>query len=575
MCIPVRLSSSSRWGHGLGAIVLVLPAIAAGVSLSSAPVMASPTASPSTQTTTITTVGETPYAVPASAYALQVTVVGSAGASIGGNPTQPDGAAGSGAEVQATITPPTGVPTLYVEVGSASEGPSPAYESGGGTTGYGGGGYSDFGGAGGGASDIQTCSASAAGCTDTAVPATDPRLLVAGGGGGGGENGFLNGTGGAGGSAGSAGTTVTGPGAGGGGASPDGLAGSGAGLGDSATAAAGGPGDASVCPTLSGGIGSPGQGGIGEDDVEGDGSMGAGGGGGWVGGSGGGEGGCYEASGAGGGGGGGASYVEASATDVSVSTAGATSPEVIIVAELAVAPALTSADGTTFTIGQAGTFSVAATGGPVPALSDGAATLPSGVTFADNGDGTATLAGTPAAGTVGSYPFTITASNGTDPDATQDFTLTVAQAATTISVTSSPNPSTAGEAVTITATVQLVAGSGTPTGSVTISVDGYPIGTVALDSGQATLSTSTLAAGTHAITAVYAGNASYAGSVTATTDLQVVTVPVPATGAGAAAAPTTGAGIPLLVLGGLLLLLATWRRRPATGTPGADGLGGR
>jgi hypothetical protein len=55
----------------------------------------------------------------------------------------------------------------------------------------------------------------------------------------------------------------------------------------------------------------------------------------------------------------------------------------------------------------------------------------------------------------------------------------------------------------------------------------------------------------------------------------VVTVPVPATGAGAAAAPTTGAGIPLLALGGLLLLLAAWRRRPATGMPGAEGLGGR
>ena len=35
--------------------------------------------------------------------------------------------------------------------------------------------------------------------------------------------------------------------------------------------------------------------------------------------------------------------------------------------------------------------------------------LPSGVTFTDNGDGTATLAGTPAAGTAGSYPITITA----------------------------------------------------------------------------------------------------------------------------------------------------------------------
>ena len=35
--------------------------------------------------------------------------------------------------------------------------------------------------------------------------------------------------------------------------------------------------------------------------------------------------------------------------------------------------------------------------------------LPAGVTFTDNGDGTATLAGTPAAGTGGTYPLTITA----------------------------------------------------------------------------------------------------------------------------------------------------------------------
>ena len=50
-------------------------------------------------------------------------------------------------------------------------------------------------------------------------------------------------------------------------------------------------------------------------------------------------------------------------------------------------------------------------------------TLPSGVTFVDNGDGTATLAGT--ATVAGTYPLTITASNGTAPDATQPFTLTV------------------------------------------------------------------------------------------------------------------------------------------------------
>ena len=41
------------------------------------------------------------------------------------------------------------------------------------------------------------------------------------------------------------------------------------------------------------------------------------------------------------------------------------------------------------------------------------------MTFTDNGDGTATLAGTPAAGTGGTYPITITATNGVGTDATQ------------------------------------------------------------------------------------------------------------------------------------------------------------
>ena len=54
--------------------------------------------------------------------------------------------------------------------------------------------------------------------------------------------------------------------------------------------------------------------------------------------------------------------------------------------------------------------------------------MPSGVNFTDNGDGTATLSGTPAAGTGGTYQFTITAANGNLPNATQSFTLTVGQA---------------------------------------------------------------------------------------------------------------------------------------------------
>src|SRR5262249_7044591 len=51
--------------------------------------------------------------------------------------------------------------------------------------------------------------------------------------------------------------------------------------------------------------------------------------------------------------------------------------------------------------------------------------LPSGVTFTDNGNGTATLAGTPAAGTGGPYTLTITAANGVAPNATQTFFLGV------------------------------------------------------------------------------------------------------------------------------------------------------
>jgi hypothetical protein len=91
-------------------------------------------------------------------------------------------------------------------------------------------------------------------------------------------------------------------------------------------------------------------------------------------------------------------------------------------------PLITSADHTTFAVGSAGTFTVTTTPGvPAATTITETGTLPSGVTFTDNGDGTATLAGTPAAGTGGSYPITIKASNGVPPDAVQSFTLTVTE----------------------------------------------------------------------------------------------------------------------------------------------------
>jgi hypothetical protein len=92
-----------------------------------------------------------------------------------------------------------------------------------------------------------------------------------------------------------------------------------------------------------------------------------------------------------------------------------------------VAPAITSGNNTTFVAGVPGTFTVTTTGYPNAALGETGTTLPAGVTFVDNGNGTATLAGTATA--AGTYSITITASNGTSPNATQSFTLTVSPAA--------------------------------------------------------------------------------------------------------------------------------------------------
>ena len=89
--------------------------------------------------------------------------------------------------------------------------------------------------------------------------------------------------------------------------------------------------------------------------------------------------------------------------------------------------AILTGNSTTFTVGVPGTFTVMTSGSPTPTLTETPPLLPTGVTFVDNGDGTATLAGTPAAGTGGAYPITITANNGVDLPALQTFTLTINQ----------------------------------------------------------------------------------------------------------------------------------------------------
>src|SRR6185369_16936632 len=98
------------------------------------------------------------------------------------------------------------------------------------------------------------------------------------------------------------------------------------------------------------------------------------------------------------------------------------------------APAISSANNTTFIAGTAGSFNVTTTGYPVPARSE-AGVLPAGVTFTP---GTGALAGVPGAGTGGLYFLTFGAANGVLPNASQAFTLTVNEAP----VITSPNGAT-------------------------------------------------------------------------------------------------------------------------------------
>src|SRR5579862_8605020 len=146
------------------------------------------------------------------------------------------------------------------------------------------------------------------------------------------------------------------------------------------------------------------------------------------------------------------------------------------------APAITSASATTFTEGSAGTFSVTTTGTPTPTITKTMGTLPTGVTLTDNGNGTATLAGTPATGTHGSYPITIQAANGVTPNATQPFTLTVNTASSAPSITSANSTIfTVGSAGTFSVTT-----TGSPKPAITKTAGTLPTGVTLTDNGNGT-----------------------------------------------------------------------------------------
>jgi len=159
--------------------------------------------------------------------------------------------------------------------------------------------------------------------------------------------------------------------------------------------------------------------------------------------------------------------------------------------------------------------------------------------------GTTTSLGTGSIGAGGkatfstsSLPVGTTYVEAVYPGASTNFTgstsnvvaqvVTGATIGTTTALTSTPKPSALGNPVTVAATVTKTSGSGTPTGTVRFSLGSTsnpPIGTGTLNaSGQATLVTSSLPAGTDNLYAVYAGDTNFSGS-TSPVHIQVVIGP--------------------------------------------------
>ena len=132
--------------------------------------------------------------------------------------------------------------------------------------------------------------------------------------------------------------------------------------------------------------------------------------------------------------------------------------------------------------------------------------------------GTATVSGGSAALSlstlsVGAHSLTAAYSGdaSTQPGTSAALVQTVSQATSTVTLASSPNPSSAGQTVTFAATVSPAAATGT----VQFLDGGTLLSSATLSGGSATLAISSLAAGAHSITAAYSGDANTTGSTSA------------------------------------------------------------
>ena len=222
------------------------------------------------------------------------------------------------------------------------------------------------------------------------------------------------------------------------------------------------------------------------------------------------------------------------------------------------APAITSDNDTTFTVGSAGTFSVTTTGFPNASLERDRRPARRRQ-FPRQRNGTATLSGMPAAGSAGVYTLMLTADNGVAPDASQDFTTHRHVREQRDNGPISPSTTVYGQLLTISAHVSTGASGIVPTGTVTFRAGNTVLDRATLDaSGNATFSTSTLAVGPYMITASYGGDANLSSSTSTPMALTVNPAPTAVT-----AQPSTS----VTTVGQPITLTATITTPPGTGTP--------
>ena len=141
----------------------------------------------------------------------------------------------------------------------------------------------------------------------------------------------------------------------------------------------------------------------------------------------------------------------------------------------------------------------------------------------DNCPGITVTNNAPAKFPLGTTTVTWTATDGSGKQSTATQSVTVNKALTSTALSSSANPAKVKTNVTFTAKVSsVVSATGTPTGTVTFTIDAGSKTTVTLSSGTASLTRNNLTIGTHTIVATYNGDADHLSS-TSTTLSQSIT----------------------------------------------------